>query len=192
MSWEIISEKKKTCPCKSGFYTVTLKLDDWNRMEEFWNMNCSHCEDDYILHHDFVTSSGLNEKRYFWIKKSQWLKFENLKSEAKKFRDLSVEIARREYQELWNQYFFKKKKKFIWKALTNNGSVYPSLSTFYTHIKEWGIEQYLSDFFKNYNSLALQILNVENKEISSLREKANSLEEEANNLLETNKISGIR
>lgn len=61
MSWEEIAIDTKPCPCGKGNYTVIQQMDDWNRMEEKWQMECVHCANDYKLYTYHQIHKGMVE-----------------------------------------------------------------------------------------------------------------------------------
>ncbi len=178
-----MSKDVKPCPCGKGTYTIISEMDDWNRTRDSWEMNCADCKREYLLQTETAFDSGLSYERHFWARRGNVEKYEKLKQEANKLLKKAYEISETMYLEKWKNTFNGKNKKSVWVAITNNGEHYPSLGTFYKHVKDEGIEKYLESFFKRENSEALKILGISDENISMLRKKAGELEKEACHIL---------
>lgn len=61
MSWEIVKEDSKPCPCGKGFVSRILKADDWNRSEITVSLNCLECNKNYVKYTYDYPSSGMLE-----------------------------------------------------------------------------------------------------------------------------------
>lgn len=69
MNWELSRASKHKCPCGQGTYTVRTFLDDWNRSEEQWDMDCLKCRRKYDLYSSTSLKSGKLLRTNRWMKK---------------------------------------------------------------------------------------------------------------------------
>jgi len=69
MNWELSRASKHKCPCGQGTYTVRTFLDDWNRSEEQWDMDCLKCRRKYDLCSSTIPKSGKLLRTHRWVKK---------------------------------------------------------------------------------------------------------------------------
>lgn len=49
MSWEEMRTRSTPCPCGKGVITRTDYMDDWNRLEEKYSIECPECRKKYKL-----------------------------------------------------------------------------------------------------------------------------------------------
>ena len=50
MSWEEMSVDKHPCPCGKGTYSVTHRMDDWNKIQTLpCRMDCEECRVTFVL-----------------------------------------------------------------------------------------------------------------------------------------------
>lgn len=187
MNWEVMSVEKHPCPCGKGIYSVTHRMDDWNRTDISKSMDCEVCRERYVIYSENLYRSGMPGVAQFWISKEVRAEYERLLNEAKALRR-QVQILRdQRYLPKWNALFQGKNKKQSWKILTNKGKRYPALGTFYQHTKEEGLAEYLERHFKNaddrdFNEI-LKILGVEDAEVASLIKRATTIEQDAHDLV---------
>ncbi len=62
---------------------------------------------------------------------------------------LTADAANR-FWKRWRMHFDGKAKKAIWSELTEGGKHYPSLATFYAHVRESGIDRVLARYFDRH------------------------------------------
>lgn len=184
MSYEEMGSAKHPCPCGKGTYTVTHFMDDWNRSKYEEKMNCTDCRKKYVLDSYATYDSGLATTATRWIKASDNKKANQLERNAEKLNKKAEKLAKVRYLNLWLEYFSKiGDKKKIWEKLTFNGSKYPSLGTFYKHIKPNGVKEYLKGYFNLDNSedfdVIMKIMNTKDIEIAKLFKSAEQLIEKA-------------
>jgi hypothetical protein len=67
----------------------------------------------------------------------------NLQARIEERRRKLRDHAEAKYKETWIQYFRNKTKKETWTTLTRQGREYPSLSTFYSHVRSFGLAEVL-------------------------------------------------
>lgn len=158
MSWEEIHVEKLKCPCGKGTYTVRLLMDDWNRSEENWEMDCPICKKKYQLYEYNYHDSGLDCKAYLWVVKKLYEEMVKDKKHLEQTKISLVNSAKTRYKDKWLFYFHDAKtKKEVWRKLTDDGNRNLNLSTFFSHTQNDDIIKYVRDYF-NYNNL-LFILN---------------------------------
>jgi len=178
MSWEEMRIENHKCPCGNGIYTVTHLMDDWNRSDETWKMNCNTCKNEYTLFQYSIFDSGMHVSQAGWIKKSLYDKVKEIEKELHAYEEQVVQIFTDRYQNKWLQYFEGlKSKKQIWGILNTNKLSAGSLSTFYSDIKIHGIRKHLLSYlkFKNLQSIS-QILEVSDNDILSRINECKALE----------------
>ncbi len=49
MSWDVMGKKSVACPCGKGLITRTDYMDDWNRCDESYTIECPDCRKKYNL-----------------------------------------------------------------------------------------------------------------------------------------------
>ena len=69
MNWELSGASKHKCPCGQGTYTIRIFLDDWNRSEEQWDMDCIKCRRKYDLCSTTIPKSGRLLRTNRWVRK---------------------------------------------------------------------------------------------------------------------------
>jgi hypothetical protein len=69
MAWDKMDTETFPCPCGSSTYTVTQLMDDWNRSDEEWSMQCPRCKDVYCLKTIHYSKHGMDETTYKWVPK---------------------------------------------------------------------------------------------------------------------------
>jgi hypothetical protein len=153
MGWDLMSEKQHICACGSGTYTVRFFMDDWNRTEERWEMDCPICKQRYQLYTYSYYDSGMSSEGQVWVLKAELAKVESIGTQLNKARNDIVDFATSRYMEAWLSYFQDAKtKKEKWRRLTDDGRrMYPSLSAFYQHTKDRSVEEYLKEEFRYIN-----------------------------------------
>jgi hypothetical protein len=143
-------------------------MDDWNRSEERWEMDCIKCKKQYCLYQYSYLDSGMNCRTFLWVRREELEKVDKIEAQLTKAKEEVVKKAKARYMDMWLSYFQDvKSKKEIWRRLTDNGKRYPSLSAFYNHTKDTTLQSYLRGEF-TYESMPviLQKLHVADREIS--------------------------
>ena len=187
MSWEEDGNKQYKCPCGAGSYTVRFYSDDWNRYRTEWEMDCPLCKQNYRLYKYCYPHHGIMETSSLWVPKELYEKREKLYEQLSQCQEEVAEISKSRYLNRWISYFNNvKTKKGIWEKLTDNGKTYPSLSTFYAHVRSIKIETYLAREF-NYNNM-LTILKKLGIEDSEVNERMRAIKEMESELSKTEKM----
>lgn len=194
MSWEEMRVRKYKCPCGSGTYTVRSFMDDWNRTEESWEMDCPICKKKYQLYTYHYYDSGMMCNAYLWVPKDLYSEMEKIKERLEKSKEEVVNLARSRYMGMWLSYFSDAKtKKEVWRRLTNNGERYPSLSTFYSNIKNNNIRKYIADYFCHDNlAFILEKLRIKDADIYKKTLEIKELDDKLDNMRENLIKKGYR
>jgi hypothetical protein len=177
MSWEEMSSTKHPCPCGSGTYTVTRLMDDWNRSEERWEMDCLVCKDKFTLYESGYWHSGLWTPTYRWVLREALAKVQEQQAEINQLERKIIDLARSRYLEIWCALFSGcKSKKDVWFSLTQ-GKRYPSLATFYKSVRYQGLKTYIDNWF-NWDHLSdvLTSIKVADTDIARLIQEYSELE----------------
>lgn len=177
MSWEEMCRDKRACPCGAGYYAVIERSDDWGRSEELWEMLCSACKVDYGLYTHKYNHNGFTEAYHGWLPKARIVELEAAGKELARTQEAVSLYARSEFSERWNKHFAGESKKSIWGELTENGKHYPSLNTFYQHIRDSSLQQVLDRYFE-WPSLPtiVRVLQLCGCELQSRIEEAQKIE----------------
>ena len=141
-------------------------------------MHCSHCNTNYALYTYYRNRKGITETYYRWVRKPllQELAGLNERMEAEK-RGLATYL-KKQYGEKWLQHFHRKTKKAIWSELTQDGRTYPRLSTFYTHIRDSGLDSVLERYLEYREAgTVIRVLELNDVELTSILARARELEE---------------
>jgi hypothetical protein len=65
-----MSQTDHRCPCGKSTYTVVSLMDDWNRTEERWTMNCRQCQTTHALHTFWYPDSGMTVESKRWVQRA--------------------------------------------------------------------------------------------------------------------------
>jgi len=146
MSWEEMCPETKTCWCGNGTITYITEMDDWNRVRHHTQINCPICKEE--ADKEAAERQRREESR------------NKLRSEAKS-------IAEERYLARWLAMYSGLNKREAWKLYTG-GSGYPALGTFYKHVREQGLTEYVRWCFSNDFQKALERMGVEDNDIQHL------------------------
>lgn len=153
MSWEEMGSETKPCPCGKGTVTYRWEMDDWNRTRGSTTIDCPKCKAEA----DAREAAAMQRER----------EREELLSKARR-------LGEERYLERWLALFKNKNKKEAWLIYTG-GDGYPALGTFYTHVRDEGIEKYLTQHFSYDLDKVLRKLRVDDQEITALLKAAEKL-----------------
>jgi hypothetical protein len=148
MSWEEIVPHTLPCPCGKGTMTRHLEMDDWNRTKSWTEIHCEPCR--------------LERERREEREASR-------KKEKSELHEKAKRLAQERYLGKWLERFQGASKKQAW-LLYTGGAGYPALGTFYKHVKEMGLEKYLTHVFSYHFEDALKQLAIADPEINELLE----------------------
>lgn len=153
-------------------------MDDWNRSEERWEMDCLTCKQNYRLYTHHYYDSGMACSSCLWVQNGQYESVERIEAQLTKAKEDVVRVATSRYMDKWLSYFQDaKSKKEIWRRLTDNGRRYPSLSTFYAHTRHMDPESCVRKEFDYGNVLIiLQKLGITDEEINGKLQAAKQVE----------------
>lgn len=142
----MISVDVGPCACGAGTIETTVELDDWNRIRRSTAFLCPKCKTEY--------EKLLRER-------------EVISRERARLLDLAQSLAIERYFTKWRDTVDGRSKKDVWKRCTG-GNGYPSLGTFYKHVEDEGLENWLQRWFKNNLATALEQIGVYDEEVLDL------------------------
>ncbi len=178
MSWEETSRNEHGCPCGGGTYTVAVFCDDWGRSEERWQMNCPACRERYGLHKYYYEDKAMSSEAYLWVRRELLREADDVRARLHKTRGEALTLGAARYIDKWLSYFHgAKTKKEVWRRLTDDGQRYPSLSAFYSRVRNHDVQGYLRSEFRFGNSPAiLEALGIVDNEVTEKLEVAGEAE----------------
>jgi hypothetical protein len=148
MSYEEMDRVTRPCRCGKGTIVAIAEMDDWNRWRSYETVNCPVC-----LAEDRRTERDAGKKE-----RQQEVALARAKRAAEK-----------RYLRPWLDGFQGLSKKAVWLTLTNGGKNYPSLGTFYSHLKDYkSVEDYLKWRFDQEPLAMLKIARIRDAEIEKL------------------------
>ncbi len=151
MSWEEMSRDETPCPCGNGKIASIFRMDDWNRIETIKEILCDYCR----------RKAEQREKEY-----------ERIRAEKAGYRAKALSLAKARYLPEWLDRFSSLSKKKVWEIMTKSEYGYPSLSTFYAHVKDQGsVSGYLEWRFET-DIEKLFPVEIKDQEIEELLEKS--------------------
>ena len=146
MSWEEMGSEHRPCPCRRGHYSVVRHSDDWGRHDEHWTMDCPQCRERYDLYETSFNRKGLWETFSGWVPKPLLEELAALGRELEAAKqDLAAYLVKH-YETRWVAHFKGKTRGAIWAELTRDGQQYPSLGTFYRHVRDSGLTEVLQTY----------------------------------------------
>lgn len=169
MSWEDDKIVERTCPCGESLFTITYRSNDWGQHDEHWAMRCSQCQATHGLYtHSYLDRKGINAVDSCWVPKQHLRELEDLEKAVRRQKDELATYLARQYGVKWIRHFEDKSKKATWAELTDDGHDYPQLSTFYSHIRNSGLENILKGYLR-YDAVHVvsRILGLNDFELSS-------------------------
>ena len=146
MSWEVSFIEKEPCRCGAGFIETINESDDWGRFRSSLRFYCARCEGE---HREAAKrrEEHLQQRR-------------DLLSQA-------IRLATERYLSRWLALFDGKSKKAAWLIYTR-GQGYPSLATFYDHVRPDGLTRYMTSRFDHDLEKVLQVLGVVDADVQAL------------------------
>ena len=152
-------------------------MDDRKRKRYEEKMNCPDCEKNFVLDMYEVNRKGVWKTTSKWIMREDDKKAKKLELEAHEMFKKAEKMAMKRYLDAWMEYLSGvKNKREIWNLLTSNGKHYPSLSTFYKHLKAESLTEYLKLYFYADSTeefkKTMKILKKEDLEIINIFKKA--------------------
>lgn len=144
-------------------------------------MLCPKCRETHGLYTFHTCCSGLTETHHAWVSKKL---LADLAEAMTQIREEKISLGlylEKWYGDVWRSHFKLMSRKNVWLILTENGKHYPSLSTFYNHIRHSGIIKKLNDYLR-YDDLEiiLRILKINDEELESRAKTIRDLERLAN------------
>jgi hypothetical protein len=177
MSWEEGKPAIRPCPCGMNHYVVITRSDDWNRFDESWEMRCPLCAEKYGLYQYNYNRKGFHTTGYEWLPQ---VTLQELSVRAEELKEAEIGLkayAIAQHGEPWTRHFDHKTKKAVWCELTEDGKHYPSLPTFYAHVREFGLNRVLAAYFEhNYLPTVVRVLQLSGSELESRMKQVGELQ----------------
>lgn len=131
MSWEVMSDKEKTCSCGKGTVRIKIEMDDWNRTRESEEIKCEECQKELI-----------RKKK---IQDDEYMKYVKLSN------DVIIYFKEKYLTELLKYFEQYKSKKSIWEEMSRIEIEKRSLQSFYNHNKNFDQQKYIEDIISIRN-----------------------------------------
>ncbi|WP_233342367.1 hypothetical protein [Maricaulis salignorans] len=128
-------------------------MNDWGGSRKFTRIHCEPCRK---AQEEIQRQRDANNRQR-----------ETLLEEAKA-------IARERYLATWLGQFEGLTKKDIWCRLTK-GEGYPVLQTFYRHVRDTGLQRYLTRWFEDHILIALEQVSVTDAEVIGLLQRRDAI-----------------
>lgn len=147
MSWEVMRSDTEACACGKGTVTRIMEMDDWNRTRSSTEIHCPECR-----------------------KKDEQAAAARAEREAKNdnLYDAALQLAKQRYLDQWLALYSQVSKKEAWQRYTG-GKGYPSLGTFYQHVRHAGtVTDYMRQCFESDLEDALRKISVRDTDIEHL------------------------
>ena len=140
-------------------------------------MHCPSCKEKYGLYASNYSRKGMASTYHCWLPRLLLKELSVAAEELEQAKKALSVYATAHYQERWNTHFIGKAKKAIWRELTEDGKHYPSLPTFYLHVRESSLERQLARYF-DYRELptVVRVLQLSASELHSRVEQVRELE----------------
>jgi hypothetical protein len=168
MSWEDDRVEKRPCPCDKGHYTVTYRSNDWGQHDERWSMDCSQCRKTHGLYQYIINWKGMHERYSVWAPTQDLRELDELRKALEQQQIGIATHLKTQYEDRWIEHFAGKSKKATWAELTDEGSSYPQLSTFYNHARHYGLESILKGYLRYDQANAVsRILRLDDPDLTS-------------------------
>jgi len=149
-----MGESVVPCPCENGTIVKATYMDDWNRVKFETRITCPACLREYELR-----TAALNAR----------------KQEAEVCFQKAQILANQRYLSPWLDSFKGCTVKAAWLRYTT-GSGYPSLGTFYKHVRDHGgLLNYLEWCFSKNIRYEWKRFGIKDEEIETLLEHAQYL-----------------
>lgn len=110
-------------------------------------MQCSSCAITHGLYAYDSIWKGVAVTRLGWLPRVLLLELSRKYEEMQRAKKEITSYAIAEYGEVWVKHFSDQSKKSIWQELTDGGTCYPSLATFYSHVRQSGLTNVLEQYF---------------------------------------------
>ena len=124
------------------------RSDDWGRFDERWEMHCRACASKFGLYNENYIRKGLHETFSGWVPGAVLKEVAAAKLKLERAEKRLTADAGKQFGARWRAHFDGKTKKAIWSELTEDGKHYPSLGTFYAHVRDSGIDRVLARYFE--------------------------------------------
>ncbi len=110
-------------------------------------MECCACSEKYGLYSATYNRKGMRETSSGWVSHAMLQQVAAAKLKVEEAERRLTADAASQFGEPWRKHFDGKAKKTIWSELTEDGKCYPSLGTFYAHVRDSGLDRVLARYF---------------------------------------------
>lgn len=149
MSWDVMKDYEKPCPCGKGKVHIVEEMDDWNRIRESEEIICDECQKELIKN----KQSEENEYR----------KYNKLSN------DVIVYFKENYLTELMKCFEQAKSKKNIWEIMNKVGIERRTLQSFYYHNKNFNKQKYIEKIISIRNiSKLMNLLNINDEKLNQM------------------------
>jgi hypothetical protein len=161
-----------------GHYNIVCRMDDWNRHDEQWTMDCPTCRGEHGVYTTFATRDGMVATRYVWVPRAA---LQDLQDARDRIAAIKLDFSKyleTHHGAAWTAHFDGKTRAVVWRELTNDGREYPSLSTFSAQVRQPGLDQALKDYLQ-YDAVdtVIRILQLNDPELSAQKGAISDLEQ---------------
>lgn len=115
-----------------------------------------------------------------WVRKGLMRELTDLRRRTESKKTRLRQQLRRRLSDSWLAHFEGKSRKEIWNEVTAGGTTYPSLGTFYSHVRHSGLGQVLLGYLDvRYLPLVEKLLKLERNPLSGVAMEISKLERAA-------------
>lgn len=131
-------------------------------------MHCPRCKAHHALYSYSTNRRGMTETHYGWVPERLSHELTDLcKRRDDGSESLAIYLETR-YGRRWREHFRGKTRRAIWTELAEDGRKYPSLATFYFHVRSSGLEKVLNEYlaYREVETVR-RILNLDDSRLGS-------------------------
>lgn len=183
------------CPCGKGVYRIEEWIDDWGGSREVWTMVCTACRKEYVVFEYGYTEKGRNWIGHNWITRDQDRALDRVRCQIRAIGTKTLQHAETKYVERWMALCHSTpNKKGLWMLLNDPEDPWsPSLSTFYKHARQVGLERYWRQQFSiRHMRRIINILRLDDTEIWASLDQIDEMQNKQEALEKSYQRSGFQ
>jgi len=142
-------------------------------------MLCPDCQETHGLYSNTVNRKGMVLEQLRWVRKDIIARVD---AASKALEQAKKRVEQRlidEFGTPWLAHFHGRTKKQIWEDLVADGRTYPSLGTFYKHVRHAGLDRELSWYLRFEEAeTVLRVLKRSDSQLATLLSDAKRCEQE--------------
>ncbi len=143
-------------------------------------MRCAVCRDAYGLYVSHHNRKGMHIEQHRWVPREVLAQIAAADKALQDQKDQLDSCLQGTYSSKWIASFEGKTKKAVWRELVADGRDYPSLATFYTHVRQDGLSKTLLRYVRHGEVATLQrILGVADEQLSLASTRLSQAESQA-------------